>query len=57
MSPGLWTIAERWQTDIDLTGFTVEAPDGSVGAVDQATWNGASGYLVVNTGPRSSGNK
>jgi hypothetical protein len=51
MSAGLWTIAELWQTDVDLTGFTVEAPDGKVGAVDQATWEDAFGYLVVNTGP------
>lgn len=51
MSAGLWTIAELWQTDVDLTGFTVEAPDGKIGVVDQATWDEAFGYVVVNTGP------
>ena len=40
-----------WQTEVDLTGFTVEARDGKIGAVDQATWEDAFGYLVVNTGP------
>ena len=40
-----------WQTDVDLAGFTVEARDGKVGVVDQATWDKAFGYLVVNTGP------
>lgn len=51
MSAELWTIAEKWQTDVDLTGFTVEARDGKIGPVDQATWDEAFGYLVVNTGP------
>jgi hypothetical protein len=51
MSAELWTIAEMWRTDVDLTGFTVEAPDGKIGSVDQATWEDAFGYLVVNTGP------
>jgi len=26
-----------WQTDVDLTGFAVEARDGKIGPVDQAT--------------------
>ena len=51
MSPELWSIAEMWQTDVDLAGFTVEARDGEVGVVDQATWDRAFGYLVVNTRP------
>jgi len=51
MSAELWTIAEMWQTDVDLTGFAVEARDGKIGPVDQATWDEAFGYLVVNTGP------
>lgn len=48
--PGLWTFPE-WRTDVDLAGFTVEACDGEIGPVDQATWEEAFGYLVVNTGP------
>ena len=48
MSAELWTIAEMWQTDVDLTGFAVEARDGKIGPVDQATWDEAFGYLVVN---------
>ena len=51
MSAELWNIAEMWQTDVDLTGFTVEARDGKIGVVDQATWEEAFGYLVLNTGP------
>lgn len=46
----LWTFVEMWRPDVDLTGFTVEAPDGKIGAVDQATWEDSVGYLVVNTG-------
>ena len=48
--PGLWTFPE-WRTDVDLAGFTVEACDGKVGVVDQATWEDEFVYLVVNTGP------
>jgi hypothetical protein len=48
--PGLWTFSE-WRTDVDLAGFTVEAWDGKVGVVDQATLDDGVGYLVVNTGP------
>lgn len=51
ISAELWTIAEMWQTEVDLTGFTVEARDGKIGSVDQATWEDAFGYLIVNTGP------
>jgi hypothetical protein len=50
MSPELWKSAEMWPTDVDLTGFTVEARDGKIGPVDQATWDEGFGYLVVNTG-------
>ncbi len=37
MSAELWTIAEMSRTDVDLTGFAVEARDGKIGPVDQAT--------------------
>jgi hypothetical protein len=35
---------------IDLTGFDVEAADGSIGRIDEATYDDVSGCLVVNTG-------
>jgi hypothetical protein len=34
----------------DLTGYEVEAQDGSIGRIDEATNEAQSGYLVVDTG-------
>jgi hypothetical protein len=36
---------------VDLTGFSVEAIDGSIGKVDEATYNVGESYIVVDTGP------
>jgi len=35
---------------IDLTGFDVEATDGHIGKVDEATLEAGGSYLVVDTG-------
>ena len=43
--------------DIDLTGFKVEGTDGSVGKVDDATYEAGGSYLVVDTGPWILGRK
>ncbi|MFF0551784.1 PRC-barrel domain containing protein [Streptomyces sp. NPDC004311] len=37
--------------DVDLSGFTVEATDGSIGKVDKHSDEADSSYLVVDTGP------
>jgi Protein of unknown function (DUF2795) len=36
---------------LDLTGYDVEALDGSIGTVDEATSTAGENYLVVDTGP------
>jgi uncharacterized protein DUF2795 len=36
---------------VDLTGYGVEAVDGSIGTVDEATSHAGENYLVVDTGP------
>ena len=41
----------------DLTGFTVEALDGSIGKVDEATYDVGRSYVVVDTGPWIFGKK
>ena len=41
----------------DVTGFGVEALDGSIGKVDDATYEVGSSYLVVDTGPWIFGKK
>ena len=42
---------------VDLTGFKVEATDGSIGKVDEATYETGRSYLVVDTGPWIFGKK
>ena len=54
----LWTYRdyESWQGS-DISGFSVEAIDGEIGSVDQATYDVASSFLVVDTGPWIFGKK
>lgn len=42
---------------LDLAGFAVETPDGSIGTVEQATYEAGSSYVVVDTGPWIFGGK
>jgi hypothetical protein len=37
-------------TGQDLTGFDVEATDGSIGKIDEATYETSASYVVVDTG-------
>jgi hypothetical protein len=57
MQMDIWTYREETVGDIDLTGFSVEARDGSIGKVDEATFDVGSSYLVVDTGPWIFGRK
>jgi len=41
----------------DITGYKVEATDGSIGKVDEATYEAGSSYIVVDTGPWIFGKK
>ncbi|MGH3066284.1 MAG: PRC-barrel domain containing protein [Gaiellaceae bacterium] len=60
----VWTYREKsalgsnaMDTRVDLTGFKVEAIDGSIGKVDEATYDMDRSYLVVDTGPWIFGKK
>ena len=56
----LWTYAAVVDTDLtatDLTGFSVEALDGKIGKVDEATNDVTGSYIVVDTGPWIFGKK
>jgi hypothetical protein len=44
-------------THADISGFSVEAIDGSIGKVDEATYDVGRSYLVVDTGPWIFGTK
>jgi hypothetical protein len=41
----------------DISGFSVEATDGSIGTVDEHTYDVGASYLVVDTGPWIFGRK
>jgi PRC-barrel domain len=45
----LWTYPEAVGR-LDLTGFEVDATDGSIGKVDEATFDAGESYIVVDTG-------
>jgi hypothetical protein len=44
-------------TPFDVVGYEVEAVDGSIGKVDEATYDAGSAYIVVETGPWIFGKK
>src|SRR5918911_3924919 len=53
----LWTYRDQtWTTD-DLTGYSVEAIDGGIGKIDEASYDIGAGYIVVDTGPWIFGKK
>ena len=45
----VWTYRdEAWAQD--LTGYDVEATDGSIGTIDESTYDTGASYVVVDTG-------
>ena len=60
----IWTYRDRTElgsnvvdTHADISGFGVEAVDGSIGKVDEATYDVGRSYIVVDTGPWIFGKK
>src|SRR5919206_1169327 len=54
----MWTYrTTQTGANIDLRGFTVEAIDGSIGKIDEATYDVGGSYVVVDTGPWIFGKK
>ncbi|MFG2989204.1 PRC-barrel domain-containing protein [Streptomyces sp. NPDC048257] len=53
MSENVWDyhITVGRLEDVDLSGYKVEATDGSIGKVDKHSDEAGSAYLVVDTGP------
>ena len=56
MQSDLWTYRADRSADA-LDGFEVEATDGDIGKVDEATYEVGSSYIVVDTGPWILGRK
>ncbi len=61
MSVEIWSYRSESGVDpaqqTDLTGFKVEAVDGSIGKIDEATYDAGSSQIVVDTGPWIFGKK
>ena len=53
----LWSYPGHAVAGRDLSGYSVEALDGEIGTVDEATYEVGSSYLVVDTGPWIFGKK
>lgn len=54
----VWTYEETIVSEpLDLEGFDVEATDGQIGKIDEATYHVGAAYLVVDTGPWIFGKK
>ena len=56
----IWTFSAATQpnlANLDLTGYKVEALDGSIGKVDEATVEAGGSFIVVDTGPWIFGKK
>jgi len=60
----VWTFRDTTQlgsnvvdTKVDLSGYKVEALDGSIGSIDESTYGTSRSYVVVDTGPWIFGKK
>ena len=51
----IWTFTAA--PELDLAGFSVEATDGHIGKVDEATHEAGGSFLIVDTGPWIFGKK
>ena len=53
----IYNYRDQTITGIDLTGYSVEATDGSIGKVDESTNEAGGSYIVIDTGPWIFGKK
>jgi hypothetical protein len=53
----IWTYRNQTFSQRNLSGMSVEAIDGSIGKVDEATSDVGASYIVVDTGPWIFGKK
>jgi hypothetical protein len=58
MDTNIWSYSRDYTAEsMDVEGFKVEATDGEIGKVDEATYEVGSSYIVVDTGPWIFGRK
>jgi hypothetical protein len=59
-STDVWTYRDTAlgsTSGVDVVGYSVEALDGSIGKIDEATYDAGTSYIVVDTGPWIFGKK
>ena len=57
-APDIWTFRTTEPLgDMNVTGYSVEATDGGIGKIDEATYEVGGSYVVVDTGPWIFGKK
>ena len=57
MASDMWTYRDTTIGQTDIVGFEVEATDGSIGKVHEATYDVGASRIVVDTGPWIFGKK
>jgi hypothetical protein len=58
MDTTIWTYSPDYTSEqMDLKGFEVQATDGDIGHVDEATYDVGASFIVVDTGPWIFGRK
>jgi hypothetical protein len=57
VSTDMWSYRDKSLTATNLEGFEVEATDGGIGKIDEATNEVGGSYIVVDTGPWIFGKK
>ena len=58
MDTKIWNYSRDYASEpLDLKGFKVEARDGDIGHVDEATYDVGASFIVVDTGPWIFGRK
>jgi len=53
----MWAYQQQTWTTSNLVGYGVEAVDGGIGKIDEASYDVGAGYVVVDTGPWIFGKK
>ena len=53
----MWAYRSGDWSSMDVSGYKVEATDGDIGKVDDASYEVGAGYIVVDTGPWILGKK
>jgi hypothetical protein len=53
----LWTYRDPVTAGTNLSGYDVEALDGKIGSIDEATYDVGGSFIVIDTGPWIFGKK